>query len=404
MRTLLRLAAALITLLLTTTTYADRLDDFNKLEAEYKAAEEKFFNAARAEEPSAQDNIRNYEAWPGWQYLPRFLAIAEAEPSDEAAYRACMWIFDRTGNVGNDDLHMFDAEQQAWRIIAAHHAKGNKVPELCLEAVQRFGPAQEEFLRGILKQKDLPREHVGFATMALGESLAHKFQYLESFQAGGDPTSDNEFAAFLKKRRSPDWGKDLSPANAARFKTESAELLRTVLREYSEVPNTISMPYFRRITKLGEKAQKSLHALEQLSIGAEAPDIVGKDLDGKPLNLRDYRGRVVLLSFWFSGCGPCIGMVPKERELVEKFKGRPFALLAICADADLEDGRAAAKENGMDWPCWFDNENGPIAQNYNILSWPTFYLLDKEGRIAAKVLDREHMDIPIEKLLNDKPQ
>ena len=92
-------------------------------------------------------------------------------------------------------------------------------------------------------------------------------------------------------------------------------------------------------------------------------------------------------------------MVPQEQKLVEKLKDRPFSLLAVCSDKDLEEGRAAAKEHGIHWPCWFDGDNGPIDKNYNINGWPSFYLIDKEGRIADKRMDRDELDVAIEKLL-----
>jgi peroxiredoxin len=378
---------------------ADRLDDVTKLEANYQKAQEQYFQARQGKETTDEENIRNYDAWPGWQFLPQFVALAEADPKDEAAYRACMWIFDRTSNVGNADVAIFEHEQNAWRIIAAHHAEGDKVPRLCLQAANYPGPAQEEFLRGLLQKPNLSREQAGFAALALAEMLVRR---LDSIEALHGERPNNEFANHLKQRRSPKWGKELTLANVDKFKTESSQLFRLVLDRYANVPCTISMPYFRDIAKLGDKAKKSLHALEHLSVGAEAPDIQGQDLSGYSLKLGDYRGQVVLLSFWFTGCGPCMAMIPKEKELIEKFKDRPFALLAVCADGDPEQGHKTAEEHGMNWPCWFDGENGPIARDYNVLGWPTFYLIDKQGRIASKIRDRENMDIEIVKLLEKK--
>ena len=169
-----------------------------------------------------------------------------------------------------------------------------------------------------------------------------------------------------------------------KFKAESIQLFRTVLDRYADVPCEISLPYFRDISKLGDKAKKSLHALEHLSIGAEAPEIVGKDLSGHSLNLKDYRGRIVSITFWFTGCGPCLALVPEERKLLETFKDRPFALLSVCTDDDLDMAQLTAKEHKIDWPCWFDGGNGPIAGDYNILSWPTLYLLDQQEPIRGE--------------------
>jgi thiol-disulfide isomerase/thioredoxin len=296
---------------------------------------------------------------------------------------------------------MFEADEKAWQIIAEHHSRGDHVPTLCLESVMYFAPHREEFLRGLLKQDNLSREHTGFATLALAEMLAHRYEFIEANESRAQSPPTDEFAKYMKLRLAPNWGKELQPQYAAQYKEESIQLFKVVLDRYSDVPCTISMPYFRRIAKLGDKAEKSLHALVHLSIGAEAPDIMGRDLSGNSLKLRDYRGRVVLLSFWFTGCGPCIAMIPKEKELVEKFKHEPFALLAVCADGDPELARKTVEDHGMGWSCLYDGENGLIARDYNVLSWPTFYLLDKNGRIAAKDLDRDHMDVQIAKLLDN---
>jgi thiol-disulfide isomerase/thioredoxin len=57
-------------------------------------------------------------------------------------------------------------------------------------------------------------------------------------------------------------------------------------------------------------------------------------LDGEKLPLKGYRGKVVLLVFWASWCGPCMAVVPNEREIVEKLKDRPFALIGVNGDEE----------------------------------------------------------------------
>lgn len=378
----------------------DRIADVEKLIAEYAAAEKDYFEAPDHEESTPADSIRRYEAFPAWQYLPRFLALAESRPDDEAAFRCCLWILDRTRNVGNADKLIFDADQKAWDILADHHTHRADLPMLCLRAVEYDGPAQERFLRGLLKRQDLSRERTGFATVALGEMLAHKHNLIEYFE--NRPLSKSEFGEFLERRKSPDWGKDLSPANAAKVKAEAVQLFRNTLAHYADVPVPLSAPGFRGLNNLGDKASKSLHALEHLTIGSESPDIAGKDLQGRTLDLRDHKGKVVVVSFWFTGCGPCMGMIPQEQRLIKTYKDRPFVLLGVCTDEALEQAQKTASEHGIDWPCWFDGENGPIARDWNVLSWPTIYVLDPGGRIVAKNLRGEALDAKIKELMENK--
>ena len=82
--------------------------------------------------------------------------------------------------------------------------------------------------------------------------------------------------------------------------------------------------------KVGDETLAKAAAVEMVSlkigVGRPVPDVEGTDLDGKKVKLSSYRGKVVLLDFWATWCGPCMAMIPHDRELVEKLKDKPFAL------------------------------------------------------------------------------
>ena len=100
--------------------------------------------------------------------------------------------------------------------------------------------------------------------------------------------------------------------------------------------------------------------LVNFSVGATPPDIEGKDAEGKPLKLSDFRGKVVLLDFFADWCPHCVAMYPHEQKLVKKFAGRPFALLGINADS-FDTLRQVIGSGKVSWRCWPDGPNGPIA-------------------------------------------
>jgi thiol-disulfide isomerase/thioredoxin len=379
---------------------AGRMEEFEKLIREYQPLEKKHFEAPYPDKPTTAQLIQRYEDWPGWRFLPRFVRLAETQPDDEAAFRCCQWIIDRTDIVGNSDARISSAEQHAWRILAAHHTHRPELHLLCLRAAGRIGSARETFLRGLLARNDLPRDSRGFATVALAELVAKKYEWIEGLEL---PHPPNEFADYLKSRDTAEYDKDLVPANGPRLKAEGISLFRDVLAGYADVKVTVSAPYFRRLKNLGDKAAKGLHALEYMTLGSDAPDITGKDLDGRALDLRKYRGQVVAVSFWFTGCGPCMGLVPREQQLVRTYRGKPFVLLGVAADESLATAQKTAAEHKMDWPCWFDGENGPIARDWNVLSWPMVYVLDKQGRIVAKNHGGPSLELEIDKALGEKP-
>jgi thiol-disulfide isomerase/thioredoxin len=90
---------------------------------------------------------------------------------------------------------------------------------------------------------------------------------------------------------------------------------------------------FQRVEEmLNGLAQTQLNELRFRAVGRPVPDITGNDLDGRPLKLRDYRGRVVLVNFWATWCFPCMKLIPHERELVARFQGEPFEIVGVNCD------------------------------------------------------------------------
>lgn len=146
-------------------------------------------------------------------------------------------------------------------------------------------------------------------------------------------------------------------------------------------------------TPRGESYAQELDGLERdlrdLPFGADLSAWGGVDLEGKAMSLSDFRGQVVVVTFWSSWCQPCLAMVPDEVELLRRLADRPFALVGVCADPSREQALATARRVGMTWPSFFDPGQGPdesLAARACIESWPSSYVLDAGGRIRAKFL------------------
>jgi thiol-disulfide isomerase/thioredoxin len=76
----------------------------------------------------------------------------------------------------------------------------------------------------------------------------------------------------------------------------------------------------------------------------------GEEIGGRKLRLRDYRGKVVAIVFWASWCGPCMELIPHERELVKRLKDRPFVLLGVNGDDDRAKATEVMTKEAMTWP------------------------------------------------------
>ena len=95
-------------------------------------------------------------------------------------------------------------------------------------------------------------------------------------------------------------------------------------------------------------------------------------------------------------------MYPHERSLVEKMEGRPFALLGVNSDEDLEKLRERMQEENITWRSWRNGGStaGPISTQWNVSGWPTIYLIDHRGVIRHKDLRGEELDQAIEELVS----
>jgi peroxiredoxin len=142
-----------------------------------------------------------------------------------------------------------------------------------------------------------------------------------------------------------------------------------------------------------------------LTIGKPAPDIVGRDLDGKEFRLSDYRGRVVVLAFSGEWCGACRVEYPYQRLLMEIYKDRPFALLSVNSDKDPQLAKRAKAERGLTYRSWWDgysskNTEGPIASSWGVIGWPTIYVIDDRGIIRFVNLRQEDLLKGVRQLMN----
>ncbi len=162
---------ALIWLLSQTAFGADRLAEVKALIDEHEIGDKGLFRSSVVADATIAEHIARYEALPCWRFLPRFVALAEAQPDDEAAFLCCDWII-QAGGVGNGERQMFPANCRKPGERVKYHTHGEGLPMLCFRAVSDDGLQQEQFLRDVLARKDLSRAEAGFATLALAELLA----------------------------------------------------------------------------------------------------------------------------------------------------------------------------------------------------------------------------------------
>ena len=138
-----------------------------------------------------------------------------------------------------------------------------------------------------------------------------------------------------------------------------------------------------------------------LSVGAKFPDFKEQDVEGKPLSVARFKGKVVLVDFWATWCGPCVAELPNVLATYKKYHGKGFEIIGISLDKDKEALTTFTKGKEMTWPQYFDGKGwqNKLAGQYGITSIPATFLLDGQGKIVAKNLRGDALEQEVAKLI-----
>ena len=172
---------------------------------------------------------------------------------------------------------------------------------------------------------------------------------------------------------------------------EALQLLQHL--ENTEQENYFITSIFREIAMIHEEKGNSklakayfLKADSRLEmIGKPAPDFSTKDMDGNPISLKDYHGKVVLLDFWSTTCGPCIGEMPNVKKVYDAYKDIGFDVIGISLDTDEAELNKFLKVCNLPWRQIFTGEGWetPIRKQYKVKGIPSPWLIDRAGKVIS---------------------
>jgi peroxiredoxin len=287
-------------------------------------------------------------------------AWVKAHPNDPAAVDAMLLLTGAMRWMLDDTLTG----------IAVRNKDDARMGRLCFNLRYRGGQPWAEAIVKAVAESNPNSDVRALATLAQGYQ-----SYYKAFP-NGQTVTESERAPFVKEAR--------------KAFIEAAK--------YTDVktPDGKATVGFKAVHEL-----KRLDNLPNLKVGGIAPEIDADNLEGKRMKLSDHRGKVVMVVFWGSWCGPCMGMVPHERSLWERHRDKPFVLLGVNCGDKLDVAKKTVADNKMGWPSWYDGEEilGPIEIAYDVPHWPRTFLIDAKGVIRYIDVDDKELDTAVDALL-----
>jgi thiol-disulfide isomerase/thioredoxin len=142
-------------------------------------------------------------------------------------------------------------------------------------------------------------------------------------------------------------------------------------------------------------------AARRLNLVGNAVKIAGKTLDGKDFDLAEYKGKIVLVDFWATWCGPCLEELPNIKAMYEKHHDAGLEVVGVNLDDNLGRVGAFVSTQGLEWPQLVSDagQEHPIANYYGVYQIPSTFIIGRDGKVTATDLFGDDLKGELERLL-----
>lgn len=146
------------------------------------------------------------------------------------------------------------------------------------------------------------------------------------------------------------------------------------------------------------KVRTELDAMQ----GKPAPPLqLDNWMNAKAMELSDLKGKIVVLDFWATWCGPCISAIPKANEISKKYADKGVMFIGVCAKRGAEKMEETAKKHQIEYPIAADSTGSTVAA-YKVNSYPDYYIIDRKGVLRWADFSNADVEKAIEILLAEK--
>ena len=319
----------------------------------WQVAEQEIRAADIAEEDKARRLRELGEAPKVYRATAAALAIVNAEGTHEKIREAAEFLLDNPTRGG------MEKGLRGAQTLAAHFPDYDQWP-LRLKQVNSmssvFGPGKT-FITDLVESLEDP----------LAQATARYFAASYLIQSANNPQIDVE-----ERIAQQDKAEELATGLSAGIENETFVMTKQGA-DGTEVPMTYA-----------DAEAELLYSLDSTMVGSVVSDVTARQVDGTEDSLAAYAGRVVLVDFWATWCGPCIAAFPKLREMVDELPKERFQIIGVSVDEELDTVTDYLADEPLQWVVWHVGKDSELVRRWRVTGFPTYVLIGPEGTIINK--------------------
>ena len=329
------------------------IQDYVAESKSWQAAEQEIRAADIAEEDKARLLRELGDAPKVYRATAAALAIVNAEGTHEKIREAAEFLLDNPTRGG------MEKGLRGAKTLAAHFPDYDQWP-LRLKQVNSmssvFGPGKT-FITDLVESLEDP----------LAQATARYFAASYLIQSANNPQIDVE-----ERIAQQDKAEELATGLSAGIENETFVMTKQGA-DGTEVPMTYA-----------DAEAELLYSLDSTMVGSVVSDVRARRVDGTEDSLAAYAGRVVLVDFWATWCGPCLEAFPKLREMVDKLPKERFQIIGVSVDEELDTVTDYLADNPLQWVVWHVGDESEIVRRWRVTGFPTYVLIGPDGTIINK--------------------